>query len=56
MDQFTMPNALSKQEITHVCGGRMIVPVSVDGQPGYTVDWDRLMMDIFMGNISVTVK
>lgn len=44
------------QDLSHIAGGKMIVPVLVGGQPGYSVDWDQLSWDIFTGRIGVTYK
>ncbi len=45
---------LSSEEMKHVHGGRAI-SVLVDGRPGGVVDDFALNMEIFKGNIGVTV-
>lgn len=46
--------SLSREEMKHVRGGRA-VSVLVDGRPGGVVDDFQLNMEIFKGNIGVTV-
>jgi hypothetical protein len=56
-EEISAPNEirlLSREEMSRVRGGRAI-SVLVDGRPGGVVDDFQLNMEIFKGNIGVTV-